>query len=90
LVRLRVLHPVLALAVGFGALHAVQRYADAVGDLGRVARLTTGLCFLQLTLGLINIVMAAPGWMQLLHLFAAEGLWATTVVLLVTAHAEAA
>jgi heme a synthase len=90
LVRLRVLHPVLALGVGFAALAAVQRWTEGASGLARVARLGAALLWAQMTIGLVNIAMAAPGWMQLLHLLMAELLWASLVVLFATAHAEAA
>jgi heme A synthase len=30
---------------------------------------------LQIVLGFINLILLAPGWMQLLHLLVADGLW---------------
>lgn len=86
LVRLRVVHPLLALGVGFAALFVLQRWTDASGQLGRLARWVVALLWTQLTVGLVNIVLAAPGWMQLAHLLVGEALWAALVIFLATAH----
>ncbi len=39
------------------------------------------LIVLQLAMGMINVYLLAPVWMQLLHLFIADVLWIVTVVL---------
>jgi heme A synthase len=89
LVRLRVLHPVLALGVAVLVLQLIQRWADEPGELGTLARLSARLLWLQVSLGVVNIITAAPGWMQLVHLLGAEVLWAAVVLLLVSAQAQA-
>ncbi|QRN96366.1 COX15/CtaA family protein [Archangium violaceum] len=81
LLRLRVLHPVLA--VGVGAL--------VVFSAGMVTRLRPSpavrraawqlgvLYVLQLLAGLVNVVLLAPEWMQLLHLLLADLVWVVLV-----------
>jgi len=71
LVRLRALHPLLAMlsatvtALVFFSLRGGSRLVLA----GRVA------LALQVVLGVLNIALAAPGWMQLVHLLNAQVLW---------------
>ncbi len=80
--RLRVFHPVIAIAVGLFAVRVANRLAASRS--GRVARLSTWLTWLvvgQFGLGLINVLLAAPVWMQLVHLLAADALWMCFVIL---------
>ena len=77
LLRLRVVHPLLAVAVGTLLLvtaavctmlrpgHSVRRAAVALG----------ALVVLQLTAGMVNLVLLAPVWMQLVHLLLADAVW---------------
>ncbi|HET8546516.1 MAG TPA: COX15/CtaA family protein, partial [Bryobacteraceae bacterium] len=79
--RLRVLHPVAAITgavvVAFAALGAVRHSALA----RRIALFVLALLFAQLIAGAVNIILLAPVWMQLLHLFLADLLWIALVVL---------
>lgn len=75
LVRLRWIHPILAAVTGLYLAWLAPRYARHGG---RVARLSAGIVWLvgiQLALGLVNVVLLAPVWMQLVHLAAADVLW---------------
>ncbi|MDY7225947.1 COX15/CtaA family protein [Hyalangium rubrum] len=90
LLRLRVLHPVLAIVVGALVVVAasllarlrpspeVKRSATAVGVLYAV----------QLGAGLINLVLLAPVWMQLVHLLLADLVWLSLVRLSAAGLAE--
>lgn len=80
LVQLRVLHPVLAgLSVCFAALVA-RRFAEH--PVTRPWALSVGaLSGAQLLLGGVNIVLHAPGWLQLVHLLLAQLLWISGVLL---------
>lgn len=72
LLRLRLLHPVVASAAGFLIL------AVAFLRLRSPWKPTVaGLVLLQLALGIINILLLAPTWMQILHLASACALWLT-------------
>ena len=81
--RLRVLHPVLAvLAAGFVA-HAARRLASVASNprlrgAGRAVLAFTGA---QLAAGVLNVLLSAPGWLQVVHLGLALGLWIAFVVL---------
>lgn len=86
LVRLRLVHPVLAVVVA-GGLLALVGYADARSIGRRAARLLSWLgitVLIQTAAGVLNILMAAPGWLQIVHLLVAQIVW----LLLVLAAAE--
>lgn len=84
LIRLRVWHPVIAIAI---ALYVVayltpalvaRRSAPAARAL---SRLLIALIAAQLVAGFINIILLAPVWMQILHLAVAASIWVTLVML---------
>lgn len=83
LVRLRVLHPVIAIAVGsyliFAASIAVKRYPDARTKW--LAGAVSALIFIQLGAGALNVALLAPTWLQLLHLLLADLLWIAFMLL---------
>lgn len=80
--RLRVFHPLIAIVVGLLAVRVASRLASHRS--GRVPRLSSWLTLLvvvQFGLGLINVVLAAPVWMQLIHLLSADAIWMGFVVM---------
>jgi len=86
-VRLRVWHPLLALAAGvlvlFAAQHATRvRRGPAVS---RAANLVLGLLVLQIGVGVANVSFLAPVPLQLVHLLLADLMWIALVVLAATA-----
>jgi heme A synthase len=81
LIRLRVWHPAIAVTVGALVLLVTPRLvqtADARGQ--RFARLLIVAVGAQLVAGLVNVVLAAPIWMQMMHLLVADLVWVTLVV----------
>jgi cytochrome c oxidase assembly protein subunit 15 len=87
LVQLRVAHPVLALAGVLLVAFVASRVLQAVSD-GRARRLAwtaSGLALLQIALGLLNVALLAPIWLQVLHLLVADLLWIAFVLLAVRA-----
>jgi cytochrome c oxidase assembly protein subunit 15 len=82
LLRLRVVHPVVAV-VGGAILLAAAAAALRSGRTAavRVGRILVALVFLQLAAGALNIVLLAPVWMQILHLLLADLLWVALVVM---------
>lgn len=82
LVRLRIVHPVLAVALSGYLFYLGRSLADAYAGAGqRLARWLAALSALQLGLGAVNIALGAPGWMQLAHLLAAQLLWIVLILL---------
>ena len=89
LIRLRVLHPLLLLpplsrssraAVGW----LTVRETTAV----RFARGLSALAMLQMGLGMLNVILLAPIWLQLLHLLVADAVWISLILLGVTVLGE--
>ena len=78
LVRLRVAHPFLAVGAAFVILatrHVMQRRREHLAGVkrwGTVVRLTV---LLQMVAGLVNVMLLAPVWLQLVHLLLADVLW---------------
>jgi heme A synthase len=78
LVRLRIFHPLLAVATGLVLLFGFDRLREtAAGSWAKVGLILTAS---QLGIGILNIVLAAPGFMQLLHLGLAQCLWVALVM----------
>jgi cytochrome c oxidase assembly protein subunit 15 len=82
LLRLRVLHPVLAVATGFCLLWAASALVRARPAAGvkQAAAVLAGLVLAQLAAGAVNIALLAPVWMQLVHLLLADALWIALLV----------
>jgi cytochrome c oxidase assembly protein subunit 15 len=91
LVRLRLAHPLLALAgaaaVAIAAIHAL-RSGDAA--LRRAALALPLLVSAQLLAGLANVVLLAPVWLQLVHLLLADLVWILLVLVAARALARPA
>jgi heme A synthase len=87
LVQLRAAHPILALAgvllVAFAASRVLQATANTRAR--RLAWAVSGLALLQLAVGLLNVVLLAPVWLQIVHLLLADALWIAFVLLAVRA-----
>ena len=80
--RLRALHPVIAVSAGFLLMFAAPRLAAADDALGhRLGRATLILAGLQLIGGVVNLLLLAPVWMQIVHLLVADLLWIAFVML---------
>jgi heme a synthase len=85
--RMRVVHPIFAVVVGLVLLWlaiALPGMPDnpRVRMLGNVV---AGLVVAQLCAGVVNVMLSAPGWMQLVHLGLATCLWIALVLLTLTA-----
>jgi heme A synthase len=87
LLRLRILHPALGVAVGamlvFGAAAVRVPAGDRRGAFAR--RLVIVLAVGQVVLGFVNVWLLAPVWMQLTHLLVADVLWIALVLLTASA-----
>ena len=83
LIRLRLLHPIIAILVGIYLVMAaaVCRILRPAPLTGRLARLLTGLYLVQLVAGTVNVVLLAPVWLQLVHLLLSDLIWITLVLL---------
>jgi heme A synthase len=87
LLRLRVWHPTLALAVG-GMMLVTAGVVWLRRDDRRTQRLALAIVLLflaQLVAGVANLLLLAPIWMQLVHLLLADAVWITLVLLTASA-----
>ena len=82
LVRLRIVHPIVAVVVGLFVLGVGARLYRESRDalLSRLGLLMMLATMLQIGLGMLNVLLAAPGWMQLIHLLVADVLWVVVVL----------
>lgn len=77
LVRLRWIHPVVAVVMGLYLLWLRNHMEGSHRRLGAgLATLVVG----QLVLGAVNVALLAPVWMQVIHLLVADALWVVFVL----------
>jgi len=83
LVRLRVLHPFLAVAGALGVAFASARVLQSAAgpSTRRWAWAAALLAIVQIGVGLLNLVLLAPVWMQIVHLLLADAVWIALVLL---------
>ena len=75
LLRLRLLHPLIAVAVAVFLVMSALKAGD-----GRTARAVVILVFAQVGAGILNWILLAPIWMQIFHLLLADLLWIALVL----------
>jgi len=77
IVRLRVWHPVIASIVGFFLIRfSIKLFADNHSYWTRRFAIILGILFtIQLAAGMINLILLAPVWMQIVHLLLADLVW---------------
>jgi heme A synthase len=85
LVRLRVLHPVLAVVVGLGVMLLAFQLNLSHASAAAHGRRTAALVAAQTLCGFLNVGLLAPVWLQLVHLLLADLLWISLVLLAATA-----
>lgn len=92
LVRLRVLHPFIAVSVGLYLVLAAGLIAYLRPSLAtrRLSRSVGVLYLIQLAMGFLNVYFAAPLFTQLPHLLLADLLWINWVLLMAAALAAGA
>ncbi len=82
LVRLRLLHPgiaiVLAVLLILAGIRTAYEGRGAARRLGVAVAMVAGV---QVMAGLVNVLLLAPVWMQLVHLLVADALWICYVLL---------
>ena len=83
LLHLRIIHPALAVFIGTFvivlAVHTLMIPAPAAAK--RIAGVLAGLIVLQFCLGLLNVLLLTPVWVQVLHLLDADLVWIALVLL---------
>ncbi|MHB0987466.1 MAG: COX15/CtaA family protein [Bellilinea sp.] len=82
LIRLRILHPVIAVSVGVYLLAAVfwLRSGRRSPVQTIITNLLIGLFACQLALGIMNVYLLAPVWLQMIHLVVSDLIWIALVL----------
>ncbi|HEX8632750.1 MAG TPA: COX15/CtaA family protein [Pyrinomonadaceae bacterium] len=84
LVRLRVLHPLLAVGIGCYAVAAASYVNNflrpGLPHARRLTSILTTLFLLQIGAGILNVSLLAPVWLQLTHLLLADLFWIALVL----------
>jgi heme a synthase len=78
LVRLRVVHPFVAVfcaAFLSGVVGSIRRKFTGDDAMRRLLHWPLALVGVQVVLGALNVLLAAPGWLQIGHLLMAQVLW---------------
>lgn len=83
LIRLRLVHPTVAVIVSLALVVLAMRLPLVAGDgRGRAAAVAVvALAVTQVLAGFVNVILLAPVWMQMVHLLLADALWIAFVVL---------
>ena len=92
LVRLRLFHPLIAVSVGVYVVLVLGFVNTRRPNLlaKQISRIFVVLYFVQLASGALNVLLLAPIWMQLWHLFLSDLLWITLVLFAAAAFAQKA
>jgi len=80
LLRLRFLHPV---AAAIGAMYVVWLIQKSLGNRGHSSSQVVtlaGVLIGQIGLGILNVILLAPVWLQIVHLLVAELFWVLVVL----------
>ena len=91
LIRLRIVHPIVASVVAAGMMLLASLFLSRTKSpiVKEAVKWVLGLVSLQVILGVVNVLLYAPGWMQLIHLLVADILWIATILLVVFEAEEA-
>lgn len=76
LVRLRAVHPAFALLAAGYAVLLLRAEASA----SRWARFAVAAVIVECAVGAVSVALAAPGWLQVVHLFVAQAFWIAFVL----------
>jgi cytochrome c oxidase assembly protein subunit 15 len=80
LLRLRVLHPVVAAMAATYILWLILKQLKSPGRRWNQGAMLAGVLIGQIGLGILNVLLLAPVWLQLVHLLVAELFWVLVVL----------
>jgi heme a synthase len=89
LLQLRLMHPASAV-IGAAFIFLAAFRALRKAHLAFAAWAVLGLLGIQMAAGVVNVLLLAPVWMQIVHLFLADLLWIALVILYLEAAHEPA
>lgn len=81
-IRLRIWHPIIALIMASASilLAVWVSLTSQITQAVKISRAVIGIFITQIILGFMNLVLLAPGWMQIVHLLVADVLWVHLVM----------
>lgn len=90
LVRLRIVHPAVAVLVALGIFWLASWVGEqqTAGITPRLAKAVRHALVAQVVIGGANIALAAPGWMQLVHLLVAQAVWVSAILMVAACAAD--
>jgi len=80
LLRVRLLHPAVATIAACYVLWVIWRSSTGRNRFSRSAIALIILLFVQVGIGMSNVLLLAPVWVQITHLFVADALWISLVL----------
>ena len=86
LIRLRVIHPLIAILITAYTLLLVWYITRRLNGLAdrRLSLTLRGLVLIQFAAGFLNLLLLAPIWMQIVHLLLADSVWISYVLFAAT------
>lgn len=87
--RLRIFHPLIAISVGLYVIILTAYYGLPHLTTRPYAIALMCLITLQWIAGVINVVLLAPVWMQVVHLLITDSLWITFTIMTATLYGDA-
>lgn len=80
ILKLRIVHPLLALSIGFYFVyHFFKRSENQTGDTAKASLRVAGVLSFALVFGILTLLFLSPAWMKLVHLFLAQLVWISLV-----------
>jgi len=80
LLRVRLLHPAVSTLAALYVLWVIWRSSTGRNRIPRSAIALVGLLFVQVAIGMTNVLFLAPVFLQIAHLFVADALWISLVL----------
>jgi heme A synthase len=83
LIRLRIFHPIIAVAVGIYIIRLATWVRENTQDLWirKVSGFLIGSYLVQIGIGVINVLLLAPVPIQLIHLLVSDFIWMSAFLL---------
>ena len=82
LIRLRIYHPIIAIFVGVYSLYLIKHIHERFNraNIRRVGLVLGSFLLVQGLAGVINVLLLAPIWMQVVHLLLADMVWVSYIL----------
>ncbi|MBV9181471.1 MAG: COX15/CtaA family protein [Acidobacteria bacterium] len=80
LLRFRLVHPVVAVVAGIYIAWIIFENASRRGGLSAAGRAVVILLLAQVAIGILNVILLTPIWLQIIHLCVADVLWVVLVL----------